>query len=198
MSNRSRRRRVRRRRRTRLRAQTKYLAQLYLCLCDIPLWNPCRDSVAHTWYSGRMKWLTRIFSGSNAEQNQLPRIFFTNRLSGAKELFISQKPGIVSLYTCGPTVYSQQHIGNLRAAVFSDTLARVLMGAGFRVHRVINITDVGHLVGDGDYGEDKMTVGATREHTTPETIAKRYTKMYMEDLGELNIDTDTILFPHAT
>ena len=145
-----------------------------------------------------MKWLTRIFGGKNAKQNQPPRIFFTNTLSGTKELFISQKPGIVSFYTCGPTVYGQQHIGNMRAAVFSDTVARVLIGAGYRVHRVTNITDVGHLVDDGDDGEDKMTVGARREKTTPETIAARYTKIYLKDLAELNIDVETILFPRAT
>lgn len=102
------------------------------------------------------------------------------------------------MYSCGPTVYSRQHIGNLRAAVFSDTIARVLAAAGYRVRRVINITDVGHLVGDGDEGEDKMAVGAKREHATPEEIAARYTRMYLEDLEDLNIDTKDILFPHAT
>ncbi len=127
-----------------------------------------------------------------------PSIFFVNTLSGNKELFISVKPGTVSMYSCGPTVYSQQHIGNMRAAVFSDTVALSLMGAGYRVHRVTNITDVGHLVGDGDHGEDKMAVGAKSEKTTPEAIAARYTKIYMEDIAELNIDTDDILFPRAT
>lgn len=102
------------------------------------------------------------------------------------------------MYSCGPTVYSRQHIGNLRAAVFSDTIARVFNAAGYHVRRVLNITDVGHLVSDDDYGEDKMTVGAVRERTTPEVIAARYTKIYLEDLDELNIDTNSILFPRAT
>jgi cysteinyl-tRNA synthetase len=87
-------------------------------------------------------------------------LFFTNTLSGKKELFAPLKPGVVSLYSCGPTVYGPQHIGNMRAALFADTVARVLAAAGYHVRRVINITDVGHLVGDGDEGEDKMAVGA--------------------------------------
>ena len=102
------------------------------------------------------------------------------------------------MYSCGPTVYGSAHIGNLRAYVFSDTLARVLTGAGYRVQRVINITDVGHLVGDGDTGEDKMNVGAAREKTTPQAIADRYAKEFVEDLSELNIDTKDVQFPRAT
>lgn len=102
------------------------------------------------------------------------------------------------MYSCGPTVYGPQHIGNLRAAVFADTVARVLIDAGFHVHRVVNITDVGHMVGDGDEGEDKMALGAAREKKTPEEVADLYTKRYLEDIRALNIDTDHILFPRAT
>lgn len=148
-----------------------------------------------------MSWLASIFgdtSGRPHGESRPVKIFLTNTLSGNKELFTPQKPGLVLMYSCGPTVYSQQHIGNLRAAVFSDTVARVLLGAGYHVRRVINITDVGHLVGDGDNGEDKMSVGAEREHSTPEHIAERYTKLYMEDLDDLNIDTNDIRFPRAT
>ena len=146
-----------------------------------------------------MKWLAHLFGKKkDTAQNSLSRIFFTNTLSGQKELFISQKPGIALFYSCGPTVYSRAHIGNLRAYVFSDTIARVLKYAGYRVRRVINITDVGHLVGDGDEGADKMAVGALREHTTPEDIATRYTKIFLEDLDELSIDTRDIIFPRAT
>ncbi|MBU6321146.1 MAG: cysteine--tRNA ligase [Patescibacteria group bacterium] len=127
-----------------------------------------------------------------------PRILLTNTLSGGKELFIPLKAGQVSLYTCGPTVYNRASIGNLRPYVFSDTLARTLAAAGYRVRRVINITDVGHLVSDADQGEDKMNVGAKREGTTPEAIAERYMRAFIEDLGELDIDTSAILFPRAT
>ncbi len=125
-------------------------------------------------------------------------IFFTNTLSGKKDLFVPLKPGFVSLYSCGPTVYGPQHIGNLRAALFADTIARVLIASGLHVRRVINITDVGHLVGDGDEGEDKMAVGAKREKVTPEEIADRYAKLYLDDIAALNIDVAHIQFPRAT
>ncbi len=125
-------------------------------------------------------------------------MFFINTLSSQRELFVSQRPGIVLFYSCGPTVYGRAHIGNLRAYVFSDTIARVLTYAGYHVHRVINITDVGHLVGDGDQGEDKVSLGARREKTTPQEIADRYTKAFIDDITELNIDTKEIQFPRAT
>lgn len=146
-----------------------------------------------------MQWLTRIFrKRKNAPRQRPAQVFFINTLTSNKELFVSQRPGIVTMYSCGPTVYSRAHIGNLRAYVFSDTIARTLSTAGYHVQRVINITDVGHMVGDGDRGEDKMTVGALREHTTPEAIADRYTKLFIADLADLNIDTDDIRFPRAT
>ena len=126
------------------------------------------------------------------------QILLTNTLSGNKEVFAPLKPGVVLMYSCGPTVYGPAQIGNLRASVFSDTLARTLAAAGYRVERVINITDVGHLTSDADEGEDKMNVGAAREGVRPEEIAERYTKRFMEDLEDLNIDTDQIRFPRAT
>lgn len=122
----------------------------------------------------------------------------TNTLTGEKEELRTLKPGVATLYTCGPTVYGPAHIGNLRAYVFSDTLARTLKEAGYKVKRVINITDVGHLVGDGDEGEDKMKVGAEREQTTPEAIADRYAKKFVDDIRALNIDAGRIDFPRAT
>ncbi len=125
-------------------------------------------------------------------------IFFTNTMSGKKERFVPLKPGIVTLYSCGPTVYNRAHIGNLRAYVFSDVLARTLIHSGYRVRRVINITDVGHLVGDGDDGDDKMEVGAKREGISAIALSERYTKIFLDELGELNIDTQSILFPRAT
>ncbi len=134
----------------------------------------------------------------DSTRNRPAPVFFTNTLSGSKELFISQRPGIVTMYTCGPTVYGQQHIGNLRPGMLADTIARTLTAVGYRVQRVINITDVGHLVGDGDGGEDKMAVGARQEKVTPETIATRYMKMFIDNLDDLHIDTNDIRFPRAT
>jgi len=151
-----------------------------------------------------MKWLLNLLRKKNsAKHNYPPRIFFTNTLSGRKELFISQKPGLVLFYSCGPTVYDRAHIGNLRAYVFSDTIARVLQNADYRVRRVINITDFGHLVSDGDEGEDKMTKGLRREGLPPtlenmRLMAEKYTALFIEDLSELNIKTDEITFPRAS
>lgn len=103
------------------------------------------------------------------------------------------------MYTCGPTVYNQQHIGGLRPALLADTIARTLQSAGYRVIRVINITDVGHLVGDVEEGaEDKIAVSALREKLSPRDIAERYARLFIDDLADLNIDTDDIRFPRAT
>ena len=133
-----------------------------------------------------------------AAQSATTNIFLTNTLTGKKERFVPLKPGIVTMYSCGPTVYNKVHIGNLRAYIFSDTLARVLIHADYRVQRVMNITDVGHLTDDGDDGEDKMELGAKREGVSAESIAKRYTKLFMKDLITLNVDTESIAFPRAT
>lgn len=102
------------------------------------------------------------------------------------------------MYSCGPTVYSKQHIGNLKAPIFADLVARTLTEAGYRVRRVINITDVGHLVGDGNAGEDKMEVGARTEKRGVRDIAERYTRMFLDDIHALNLDTERIKFPRAT
>lgn len=145
--------------------------------------------------------LARIFGGRSGHlrgAGQPVKIFLTNTLSGSKELFTPQKPGLVLMYSCGPTVYNRAHIGNLRTYMVSDTLARTLAAAGYRVRRVTNITDVGHLTDDGDEGEDKMNVSAAREKATPEEIAERYARMFIDDLAELGIDTDDIRFPRAT
>lgn len=106
--------------------------------------------------------------------------------------------GVVSVYSCGPTVYHYQHIGNMRAAVFADTLHRTLQMAGYEVRHVINITDVGHLTSDGDTGEDKLEKGAKREGKTVWEIAKMYTDAYFKDLTALNIQLGEYLFPRAT
>ena len=151
-----------------------------------------------------MKWFADFFGKrKNAQEHRLSQVFLTNTLSGTKQLFISQKPGIVTMYTCGPTVYGPSHIGNLRAFVFSDTLARTLIAGGYHLHRVINITDFGHLVSDGDDGEDKMTKGLKREkmELTMEnmrTLAERYAARFLDDIDELNIDTKNIQFPRAS
>ena len=107
--------------------------------------------------------------------------------SRSQREFTPLKPGEVGLYTCGPTVYNYAHIGNLRTYLFEDGLVRVLKLNGYCVNHVMNITDVGHLVSDGDDGEDKMEAGSKRTGQTAWTIAALYTDAFRADLKALNI-----------
>lgn len=110
-----------------------------------------------------------------------------NTLTKKVEEFVPINKESVRLYACGPTVYDFAHIGNLRTYIFEDILHRVLQYNDFVVNHAMNITDVGHLVGDGDEGEDKMEVGAKREGVSPLDVAKKYEVKFFEDLAELNI-----------
>lgn len=96
----------------------------------------------------------------------------------------------VSFYTCGPTVYNYQQIGNYTAFIRSDMLARTLRTAGFNIEWYMNITDVGHLVSDADEGEDKLEVGAKREGKTAWEVAQYYTDDFLGNLDKLNISID--------
>lgn len=95
--------------------------------------------------------------------------------------------GPVGMYSCGPTVYADQHIGNMRAYVFADTLKRALMFKGFPVRHVINITDVGHLTSNADSGDDKLEAAALREHRSAWAIAADYTAEFKTDLRRLRV-----------
>lgn len=97
----------------------------------------------------------------------------------------------VRMYFCGPTVYSEAHIGNMRAYLFSDLTRRTLALAGWDVDSVMNVTDVGHLTGDADDGEDKMQKSANEQQTTAWDIAQRYTDLFFTDTGLLNIEEPT-------
>jgi cysteinyl-tRNA synthetase len=124
-----------------------------------------------------------------------------NTLTKKKEAFESLHPGKASVYTCGPTVYDYQHLGNFRAYVFADTLRRVLVGAGYEVRHIVNITDVGHLTEDdtaqGDRGEDKIAKKAASEHKAPEEIANLYERYFLETAERLEIVAANY-FPRAT
>ncbi|HWH16288.1 MAG TPA: cysteine--tRNA ligase [Candidatus Paceibacterota bacterium] len=145
-----------------------------------------------------MGWLSSLFIGKRDTAPSEAPLFLTNSLSGKKELFSPLRANVASLYSCGPTVYSRAHIGNLRAYVFADVLARTLSEAGYHVRRVINITDVGHLTDDADTGEDKMEKGAREEGVSAKDIAHRYTRAFLEDIRALGIDTESVSFPKAT
>lgn len=101
----------------------------------------------------------------------------------------------VGLYTCGPTVYNFAHIGNLRTYIFEDILERMLRYNGYTVKRVMNITDVGHLTGDSDAGNDKLDTAAREQKKSVEELAKFYTDAFLDDLKKLNILVPDILAP---
>lgn len=115
------------------------------------------------------------------------KINLYNTLSREKEEFKPLKKGEVGMYTCGPTVYWYQHIGNLRTYVFSDVLRRVLEYNDLKVNHVINITDVGHLTSDADDGDDKMEAAALKEGRSAQEIADHYLQIFVQDLGKMNI-----------
>lgn len=104
------------------------------------------------------------------------------------------KHPIVGLYTCGPTVYNYAHIGNLRTYVFEDVLRRVLAYNGFKINHVMNMTDVGHLSGDQDFGDDKMEKegGDTSEIMA---LAKKYTNAFLSDIEKINILKADVIAP---
>ena len=110
-----------------------------------------------------------------------------NTLTKKLEEFIPNDKDMVRMYTCGPTVYHYAHIGNLRTYISEDILEKSLNYLGYNVKRCMNITDVGHMVGDGDSGEDKMAVAAKREHKSSLEIAKFYTETFKNDCEALNI-----------
>ena len=108
-----------------------------------------------------------------------------------------QPDGDVGMYTCGPTVYDYQHVGNFRTFLFEDVLRRVLEWNGYRVRHVMNITDVGHLTSDADTGEDKMEKGARRTGKSAWEIAQMYTDAFLADAKRLHLEDATML-PRAT
>ena len=120
-------------------------------------------------------------------------IYFYNTLTKQKELFKTIEPQKVKMYSCGPTVYKDATIGNMRTNLFQDTLRRVLEYNGYEVKQVMNITDVGHLVSDADEGEDKMLKSAREEHKAPMEIAEHYTKLFFKDLDRLNVETPEVV-----
>ncbi len=108
-------------------------------------------------------------------------------LAKAKKPFEPIVPGKVTMYSCGPTVYDDVHIGNLRSFAAADLLRRYLQYKGFEVRQVMNITDVGHMLADADEGEDKMEVAAAKAGKTPQEVAAFYTERFFRDIDRLGI-----------
>lgn len=148
--------------------------------------------------------MMRIFSRAEGEgASPLPPLHLYNSLGGETQEFTMPDGQTVRMYNCGPTVYGRQHIGNLSAAVFADTLRRVLQYNGFSVRQTINITDFGHLTSDADSGEDKMAKGL-RQEGLPLTmenmhaLATKYMEAYFADIRALGVRADDIQFPRAS
>ena len=118
-----------------------------------------------------------------------------NTLTRSIDEFIPYEEGKIKMYTCGPTVYHFAHIGNLRTYIMEDVLEKSFKFLGFKVDRVMNITDVGHLSSDADTGEDKMLKGAKRENKSVMDIAKFYTDAFFRDCKKLNIDKPSVVVP---
>ncbi len=116
-----------------------------------------------------------------------------NTRTRGKQRFAPLEPGHVRMYSCGPTVYSAQHIGNLRPYLFADLLRRTLELEGLRVTHVVNITDVGHLTDDADAGEDKMELAAKRSGRRAADIAAEYERQWKHDCARVGC-----LAPHQT
>lgn len=110
-----------------------------------------------------------------------------NTLNRKKELFKPIKKSYVGFYSCGPTVYWYQHIGNLRTYIFNDLLKRILLYNKFKVKHVMNYTDVGHLTSDADEGEDKIELAARKEKKSAKDIAEHYASVFEKDCKKLNI-----------
>lgn len=126
------------------------------------------------------------------------KLFLYNTLTRKKEEFNTvDGSNKVRTYSCGPTVYSYAHIGNMRTYVFMDLLRRVLQYEGYKVKGVMNVTDVGHLLSDSDDGEDKMQKAAAEQHKSPYEIAEFYSRVFFDDLKKLNIQKPE-LTPKAT
>jgi cysteinyl-tRNA synthetase len=122
-----------------------------------------------------------------------PLTLYDNYTRTLRSFVPLREQGEVGLYTCGPTVYDYQHIGNFRTFLFEDVLKRVLEWNGYRVRHVMNITDVGHLTSDADEGEDKMEKGARRTGKSAWEIAQLYTDAFLADMKRLNLEDPSVL-----
>src|SRR3569833_1881584 len=110
-----------------------------------------------------------------------------NTLGRQLQSFEPINPQAVKIYTCGPTVYDYQHIGNYSGYIYWDVLVRLLKAKGYEVKRVMNITDVGHLASDADEGEDKLEKGAQREGKTARQVADFYEADFKKNIEVLDL-----------
>ena len=121
------------------------------------------------------------------DQPGKPKLKLYDSLTRSVRAFEPLGSGPVGIYSCGPTVYARQHLGNMRPYVFADLLRRTLLSAGYAVRHVVNITDVGHLTSDADDGADKVELAAARAHTPALAITEHYTELFQADLRRLGV-----------
>lgn len=121
----------------------------------------------------------------------MPKLRLHNTLTRKLETFDPFNSNLVKVYTCGPTVYSQPHVGNFAAYVYWDLMVRTLEANDYKVERVINLTDVGHLVSDGDDGEDKLEKGARKSGKTVWEVAEYYISAFQKDFRRLQLREPT-------
>ncbi len=120
-------------------------------------------------------------------------VYLYNTKTRQKEEFKPLNEKMVTMYCCGPTVYSYAHIGNLRTYIFEDLIANTLRLAGYKVKHVMNVTDVGHLTSDEDEGEDNMLVAVKREKESVMEIARHYEDTFFRHTSELGLKRPTIV-----
>ena len=116
-----------------------------------------------------------------------------NTLVHKKSGFKAIRQKEIRMYSCGPTVYNHAHVGNFRAYIVSDTLRRVFEHLSYKVTHVMNITDVGQLVGDGNLGEDKLKQTARIEHKSAKEVAREYERLFIKDIKKLNIEMPSVI-----
>ncbi len=145
---------------------------------------------------------SKLVSSKPAPGANLPPLQVYSTLSEKVEAFVPLSNKTVKMYNCGPTVYDEQHIGNLRGPILSNLLRRTLEAWGYTVHHVSNITDVGHLTGDNsgdaDTGIDRMEASAQKKGKTAQEIAHEITELFYADLDRVGIDRNKITFTPAT
>jgi cysteinyl-tRNA synthetase len=117
----------------------------------------------------------------------MPELTIYNTINRKKEKFVSIHPGFVGMYVCGPTVYGHAHLGHAKSYISFDIISRYLRYLGYKVRYVQNITDVGHLLGETNEGEDRILKQARLERLEPMEVVERYTKSYFDDMDMLNV-----------
>lgn len=117
----------------------------------------------------------------------MTEVYIYNSLSRKKEKFEPIHPGFVGIYVCGPTVYGHAHLGHAKSYISFDVIVRYFRYLGYKVRYIQNITDVGHILGESEEGEDRILKQARLEKLEPMEIAEAYTRSYFEDMDNLNL-----------